>query len=119
MTMNLYDAKRQAARLGVEIRYPRRTGEVLFLDRLTGLHALLSNRRKDTTRNLDQLLRRAEAVRLPQPPPAASPTGRVEAATEGTERTAGSVPIGGPVTPPAGPFPGVGNAGPEAWHLGG
>ncbi|VTS03476.1 unnamed protein product [Gemmata obscuriglobus UQM 2246] len=31
MTMNLIDAKWRAAELGLEIRYPRRTGEVLFV----------------------------------------------------------------------------------------
>jgi hypothetical protein len=67
MTLNLTDAKRRAAELGLEIRYPRRTGEVLFIDPVTLERVRQNNRRKDATRKVERLLRRSTGARLPTP----------------------------------------------------
>ncbi|AWM39819.1 hypothetical protein GobsT_18140 [Gemmata obscuriglobus] len=71
MTMNLIDAKWRAAELGLEIRYPRRTGEVLFVaPPLTRERVRQNDRRKGATRKVERLLRRSAGVRslsLPGP----------------------------------------------------
>lgn len=59
-TPNLVDALREARRLGCEVTYPRRTGEVLVVAP-DGSRVRANNRRKDSTKALLQLLKRVGA----------------------------------------------------------